>query len=285
MRYELIRLVVVPKQQVDLFIPGPPKDAPETRTAFLERAFEQPREFRHHGTRFKYRRLYRDASMLAAEIARENPETVRRERSAATPLGDEEWEVEKVEDWDLANVIIDLAPEAQVAYVHSNREVGRPIALMRTLCDLINSDASSYWDIVPNTMPSSDEFFSIAHQYIGSITEIEFVYTVPNIVFTISDAMNGQLKKIGRSTNAQEVVASVRNKEGAINPDGEEIKDGAEAVENGVAKSKIRIRGGKTVYDSRKHKKTLDMPDNIVISDLKDDSFVGFLRRFAGKWR
>jgi hypothetical protein len=220
---------------------------PEDRTQFLDRAFEKEFKFTHRGQKLLYRPTGRHELLVGAVIGRENPETIREEETDFVPYS--------VEDWDFSNVVLDLEQSAQIAYVQSNRVVGRPFSIFKSICSHLNRRSLEHWDIVPHTMPSSEEFMSVAHQHKGRIVEIEFVFAVPNIIYTISDELNKALTTWRDEANAQEVVTAIRNAEGQINPDNDEIREGARAVSEGVATSRIRIGGGRQVYNSENMRK------------------------------
>ncbi len=277
MRYEQLRLVVVPKLQRSIFAVDEPDQTPETRTAFLGRCFALPIEFPHRGTTFLYKPAHTAGGLIAASIGRENPEVTRRRADGFAPR--------EVEDWDFANVLFDLSATEQKVLFQIVRKVGRPFPIMKSLCDYINAtEMHSNWDILPHTMPSTEEFYSVAHANLGNISEIEFTFAVPNIVFTISDAIRKNLGRLRDHVNAQEVVTAMRNREGNINPDDEEIADGVEAVANGVASTKIKSEGGKIIYNSENKRKIVDIPDDTTIQDLREEGLRGFLERMGRLW-
>lgn len=243
MRYWMMRLFLVSRAEGTIFATLEPK---ETRQQYIQRAFGSEMRFQYRGEPLVYKPFKSPIdSFICAVIGREHPVTV-----SGPP--EEQFAPKTVPDWEHANIFIDSSGgnEGQKIAMQQVGVVGQPLAVMRALVDYINfSQSNAEWSIAANPITRKEEFWSAVDRYKDHIKELDLEFVTPNI-WGGESATEKALKELKKQNNAQEVEVRIKNKDGKLNPDSENIRQSVDYITRGGGSLRVKSDTDGVVYSS-----------------------------------
>jgi hypothetical protein len=252
MRYSMLQLFLARRLgSDDLFATFDPATS---RDEHLKRVFSVETSFLHYKRAYVYKPFSSPNDQhIVGVIAKEHTVTV-----SGPP--EEAFVHKQVEDWETANVVIDLAQQM----VAVQPTVGQPIHIFRSLTDHINNSyPDADWAIAINPITRTEQFWSAAERYQGHITELDLSFEVPNI-WGGQSATEKALSELKTQNNAQEVEVKIKNRDGQLNPNSERIRNSISYITQGGGTVRLRDDDQNTVYSS-------DSEENIVTVAVEPD--------------
>jgi hypothetical protein len=284
MPYALFRVSMVPRRQASLFgqahgeEPSPDEEA-RHKAELVRRAFTTYAEFEYRRGRLYLVPVFKDGRFVGSHLSK--PAAV---RVRASPMPGAE--VQVVPDHPRANLFLSLAPDdsSQIVALQDVSTVGRPTALMDALVEHINLSplADENYDLVSIVIPQKGTYLAAAKENEGRITEVDFSFVVPNIIFLSSD-LREELERARDEDGAQVVGYSVKNNEGNVNAESPRLVGLAEDVEQGLGSVIIKI-AKKIVYRSDRKVKTVDIENKSAVDEMDEDSFQAAARQLFSRW-
>lgn len=157
-------------------------------------------------------------------------------------------------------------------------DVGNPLAVISSLIahlNRVNEEVGWILELSPMTEPGN--FWTVVKENRGEITSAIFSFVTPNVL-GLRSQLNAGLKDARQNNNAHRVAITLSNENGNLDLEKPNIEDAVEYVSEGGGTAKLK-RGRKTVYDSEKDEKTIDIEDDEPIMKEKKSKWSDFIDR------
>ncbi len=210
MQLELMRFVMQPRPQSDIEERRHPSGRALTREEWLREMFSGSISFQHRGIEFHFVPIKSDRPEII--VGRVGRQVVARENdSPATGFLETQHEA-----WRAALVLIDPRhhDDGQTAAVEVLREVGRPLAILDSVAQSINSrPVPETYFLEVNAIADPQTFWDFEKENRGQIVDVVFELQVPNM-FGIRDDLDGELKDLRDHEKARRVKIGIQNEDG-----------------------------------------------------------------------
>lgn len=186
--------------------------------------------------------------------------------------------------WRAANILIDARGErnGQKVAIQDVQGLGSSsFHLVESLVEEINTThQDAWWEISVQAITQVEEFWAVVDRYKGNITELELQFVAPNILGSRDDTTK-TLRKLRDENNMQTTTVSLKNRDGKLNPNSENIHEGIALIGEGGGRAKLRT-GKKTVYSSQQRalKESVDDEEDFSVSKKNKTSWSKLLKKF-----
>ena len=268
MHYSMLRFFLT-EREIPTLLHAMGVEKGHTRREYLKEIFSKDIRFLGRTVPYSYVYIGETNSVILGRIGRIKAEVIN--DGPETGFADT-----TADFWHAANFLIDIDGSSdgqKIAFENSN-DVGAPISIMQYLVDYINNkNIDAKWHIDVNTITETKEFWSVVEAYKGRLTELDLTYVAPNI-FGGTDETTKALKKLNEKNNVQTTTVKLKNNEGALNPDSEDIHEGIDYIAKG--RGKVKMKAGKdTIYDSE---------EKAVHKEVSKENQFSILEEAKTKW-
>lgn len=264
MRFELARMFLSPRKQVDVFERRNPDGSPMTREKWIRAVFGERIDFVH---RKAQRRFDPDVEQPRREhriVARIGRETLSQESDPENHLRDM-----VRPQWKACLVIIDPSThgDGQKVAIESGSQVGSGFGNLESLVTQINSRTPPEpFAIELNPITDQSNFWDYIERNKGNVTSITIEVAMPNM-FGGSSSFEEDAKRLRDIEKARKLKETIENQDG-LEPDTPRMREAVSYATRGGGKLKAKAKNAPP-YDSAKDKKFLDVD---VDSKKKDVS-------------
>lgn len=248
MRYTMLQLFLTPRA-LGIF---EGLDPPITRQEYIRQVFGTETRFVHRKRAFHFKPFSSpDADHVVGVIAKESAVTI----VGPPAVG---FAPKEVEDWDTANIFIETSSDSQK--IGMQPTLGQPLAILRSLVDHLNdANLMAQWLLVVNPITESGKFWSAVSKAKGHISEVDLTFATPNVWGGQSETEKA-LRRFKTENNAQEVEVKIRNADGNLNPDSQQVRDSIEYIEAGGGTAKLRDEASTVIYSSENEENAVTVP-------------------------
>lgn len=254
MQFELLRLSVLPRVQMDSFERRKPDGSQYNREEWLRAVFSESIMFLHRGANFHYVPIIEltDTVLIGGRIGRQVT-AVENE-----PPGDGLAKIRR-EAWRAASVLIDPTHhlDGQKVAVESLSAVGKPISVFESLALHINGRAEPYL-IEANAITPSASFWAFAEENKGEVTLVEFEFVAPNM-FGGEEDYDAEMRDMKEKEKAQKARLAIESRDG-LDLNTKRIQAAVEYTTRGTGSIKARTKRKRT-YNSKAKAQKIAVPD------------------------
>lgn len=230
--FDQFHFSLIERDQPDLL------EAKMSRESWLRAKFGSRFAFRHHGKEFHWVPQTYSSEFLIGVVERE------RRQPQRTPPEEGAKEFEGT-FWTGAMVVIDPMNRVdgqRVAFEHLV-SVGEPTAILASLVQHLNDNPAHQYALHFKSLFHGDSFWRFAEKHGGQLESVTFRFTVPNMIFSAGGGVKKGLERIGKDTNAQEVVVKLESPDG-VKADSLSVKEAVQYGEEGNAKVTAKSLSG-----------------------------------------
>jgi len=256
-----------------LFVGADDRFRRPSRRDYLIEAFSKTRNIHSWGNDYSYLGFGVEDGFFAGAIGRRREET-------HYDGPENSFNASTINFWERSNIYLNLAPDQQVLAIEENPAVGSAWSLARALVTHINrtsQDAGFKADLFKITREG--EFWRTVNEFDGPITEIQFKYVVPNVLFSGGDDTRKALKDIKQRLNGRELDLTVKNPDG-LNLDDEQLRDSVEYTSKGGGEAKAKS-GKKVVYQEGQHPVVEKLDDSVKDVSVGEGKLKNFLSKIV----
>jgi len=277
MQYDLIRLVLVSREQTSLFERRDHTGEPLSRERWLRHIFAAEITFWHRATEFHYV-PHPDLSgaFIVGQIGRQSriienepPESGFRETVR--------------EPWHAANVIIDPTHhlDGQKIAFETKAHVGQALSIIKSLSNTINERPDEPYVIEANAIVNPETFWEFERENRGDITSITFDLIAPNM-FGIRDDMAREMAGFRDNEKARKVSISLQNEDG-LKLDDDRVRQSVQYAVDGGGEIKAKTKKRKRFSSSTNGKRIpVDVPKEVEFQSLSATIALSVSRLFGG---
>jgi hypothetical protein len=245
MQFELMRLSMVERPQLDAFVRVSEDGSSFTRERWLRDVFSRPIQFEHRKDIFHYVPEEDNPSGEGAIFGR-----IGRKIKISENEPPEKKFVETERDaWRAALIIIDPShhKDGQKVAVERAVNIGHPIPIFESLAVKISTQDEPFV-LEVNAIVPQERFWEFVASNKGQITSVQFEFIVPNM-FGEADDYDREMREMREQEKAQKAKLSIESKDGLdLNTD--KVKRAADYTTKGAGSIKARTKTGKT-YSSK----------------------------------
>lgn len=283
MPYALFRISLVPRRQGSLFGEAPERAEPENEASlkadWVRLLFSEPSEVRHYGNTLYLVPRFNLTDFVGGYISKRTNVRIR-----PSPMPDSD--TEAVADYPRANYFLSMSRDesSQVIALERKRLVGQPVAVIRALEEHFNDRVlmDTNYEAVILPIAAKGDYETAAREYEGRITEVSFLFVVPNIDFMWTE-LRDYLAEARDKEGAQEVEHAVRNRDGNVNAKADRLTTFARLAERGFGRALIKSFK-KIVYRSDDRVQTVDIPEKTAINDMDESGFRATAQGLFDRW-
>jgi len=262
MRFELARMFLLPRSQVDAFERRNPDGSLMSRNQWLRAVFSEEIRFLHR----QAERLYLpDAQQTSDEriIARIGSQNLVQEANPDDNLRDF-----KRPSWRACLVIIDPRSheDGQKVAIQERSGFGSGFGNFQSLAGHINGRTPQEpYAIELHSITDPKSFWDYVRENKGKVTSITLDVAVPNM-FGGSSSYEEDMKRLKEHEKARRVKEQISNPDG-LNVETERMRDAVGYASRGGGRIRAHAKGA-PVYDSTKDKRRLDIDVDPTSSDI-----------------
>ena len=279
MRYSLLRLLLVEKKIPTLLEKMGEVHPEHSREEYLKEVFSKTFQFEIRNSVYAYAFIGQKGSVLLGRVGKLKSETI--------DLGPDTGFAETNEDrWHAANFLLDTSNGGdgqKIAFEEIAQVGSNPLSIIRSMVEHINStNPEAKWEINANTITKTQEFWDTVNKYKNKITEMELSFVAPNL-FGGRDKTTERLRAWHQENNMQTVDIKLRNVDGKLNPESEDVRDSVELISEGGGNSRLKV-GRETVYNSKKKakKELVRDEENFPLSEETKSRWSELIEKFFG---
>jgi hypothetical protein len=261
MRYDLIRLILLDREQIDLLgrdLTKADSAGMPRREWWLREIFGEQIAFQHYGSDFHYVPEPRFPGLIVGRIRR--PFHLTENLPPDAGLG----EIER-DGWIAAPVIIDATshPNGQKIAMQADSRVGKPAGVLESLATHINARVPPEPFIrETNPIVDSETFWTFERENRNEITSIVFEFVAPNMFGTRHD-LDKELKELRDHEKIQKAKLELESKDG-LNLETDRVRTSVSYTFEGGGSLRARTKKGKLFNSKNKIKR-------VVVPDLNGD--------------
>lgn len=176
--------------------------------------------------------------------------------------------------WKAAFITANANEGQQFVAVERRNDVGSSHSVIEHLIDARLSEYKSVaWHTDVEYVTQTRGFWVAASRYRGQITELRFEFNPPNGLKGF-DKFKDFDRLAKAQTNSEKSEYALKNKQGAVSPDGEFVESAVEYASEGAGKAVLK-KGNKKLYDSRESKKTATIPESVMPREGEETKVAG----------
>lgn len=277
MQYQYLRVFAVSDERFPLFEAAEmgPKRLP--RSEYLQKVFSTRIDFIHRRGQLVYIPVGLEERKTGPVVLGRIGRSLRELVNEPPEQGFAEAEMTT---WRASNFLIDTGDDAdgQKIAMQTRNDVGAPLAVVSSLVAHLNSvNDGAGWILEISPMTEPGNFWTVVRENKGELTAAIFEFVTPNVL-GLRSQLNEGLKAARQNNNAHVVGISMKNQNGNLDLEKKNIEDAVDYVSEGGGTAKLK-RGRKTVYDSEKDAKTIDLEDDEPILVEKRSKWSEFVDR------
>ncbi|MDX5595670.1 hypothetical protein [Pseudovibrio sp. SPO723] len=255
------------------------KEPDISRQDYLKEAFSKRQDFFHMGTKYSYVPIYKDpedSNLLSGLVGKPVVETVN-----AGP--ESQFALTKSEHYKASFLCIDTASDKQIVAFEKRSDVGSPKSILSSMLEHVVRDRKkTSWHTDIAFISDRNDFWAAVQEYKGQITELKFEFYPPNGLRGM-DTLRELNKEIVKETNGQSTEYTVKNKDGALIPEGDFVEEAIDYIAEGPGSASLKA-GRKKVYNSSDSKKSKQVPESLMPRQCETTKILGlFLLLFGGR--
>lgn len=176
---------------------------------------------------------------------------------------EQEFVLAPAKEWNASFLVVDVRPDEQVVAIERRTDVGTSHGVLEHFfASKLTEYQKTAWHVDIEYISRSSDFFAVAQRYYGQLTELSFTFHPPNGLRGFERFK--ELDRIGKDqTNADESEYALKNKKGNLNPKGEFVESALDYASEGAGVTKLKA-GKKVVFNSRDHKETLEVSEEMM---------------------
>jgi hypothetical protein len=242
---------MLPRKQADLFSPTAP-----SRESWLRDVLSKSITFRHRGVDYHFVPSEKSdrPELIVGNIGRQRLST--ENDPPEQGLGKIQREI-----WKGAAVVIDPRhhAEGQKAAVEEDPQVGKPVPLMESLCEAINSRSPPEPYLIESS-PISDpsNFWEFVDSHPGEVVSVTFEFIAPNM-FGIRDRLDEGIKDMAEHEKIERLRLQLKSRDGLVLSKDRIDTAVRHATDGGGSISARLKKGGK--FNSRKRVRFVNVGD------------------------
>jgi hypothetical protein len=247
-QYDLIRLVLVSRDQTSLFERRSATGAALSREEWLRQVFGKEIVFSHRKIEFHYvPQSAEDDRLVVGQVGR-------KVQAVENEPPEQHFAETRREHWRAALVIVDPShhEDGQKLACEARSEIGAPLGIIKSLCDHINASADEPYVIEASSILDHQTFLDFERINRGDITSISFALNAPD-VFGIRDDMTRELAELRDNEKARKVTISLQNQDG-LKLDDDRVRQTVQYASDGGGEIVARTRTKKRFVSSRRGK-------------------------------
>lgn len=272
-KFEFLRVNLTRPETPPLLASMQAGRTPESREAFLKRAFGETRDFFYH------RRACRlipidDApdGYLAGYFARKG--TI---ATADEHLNPVEWPA-----WEKAVFVLDLAATEQVVAMQYHPKVGHPKLIVERLLEAAKGTQHLLdYDIHVEYVVNKRDYWAAAKEYEGRIEKIAFTFLPPN-AFKSKDKVVSLLQQLTPETGADKAKLIYESEGGHLNPSADLLAASAEVAMEGAGELAITA-DGRQVFTSSSGRLTKSIDNDAIPTPENANRLAALIKRLFRK--
>ncbi|KZL05528.1 hypothetical protein [Pseudovibrio sp. Ad26] len=254
------------------------REEPEiSRQDYLKETFSKRRDFFHRGTKYTYVPIHvdsRDNNFLSGLIGKPVVETVN-----SGP--DSQFALTKSEHYKASFLCVDTAADQQVVAFEKRQDVGSAKPILSSMLEQVIRDRKSFsWHTDIAFISDSNDFWAAVEEYKGQITELKLEFYPPNGLRGM-DGLRALNKVIVQETNGQSTEYAVKNKDGALIPEGDFVTEAIDYISEGPGSATLKA-GKKKVYNSSDARKIKQVPESLMPRQSEPAKILGLLSLLLG---
>ncbi|WP_417496471.1 hypothetical protein [Maricaulis sp.] len=165
--------------------------------------------------------------------------------------------------WKAAFITVNANQGQQFVAVERRGDVGSAHSVIEHLVEARLRDRKGVaWHTDVEYVTQKRGFWAAAEKYRGEITELGFEFNPPNGLKGF-DRFKDFDRLAKEQTNAEKSEYALKNKQGAVTPEGEFVESAVEYASEGAGKVVLK-KGNKKLYDSRDSKKIATIPESAM---------------------
>jgi hypothetical protein len=249
MQYDLLRLVLAQREQLDMLGRRGPEGRPLSREQWLRAVLAEPIEFAYYGNTFHFVPEPEEVPSSLFILGR-----IGREYHAIEHEPPEAGLVEVLHDaWTAATIIVDPTSHEdgqKVAFEVVSR-VGKPLRVLEALLGAINGRVPKEPYVAQvNPIVDPATFWEFEEENRGEITFIEFDLLAPNMFGTRND-LDKELKELRDHEKARKAKLELENEDG-LNLNTDRTRQTVGYTLEGGGAIKARTKRKRKRFDSRR---------------------------------
>lgn len=267
-RFELFRLSLLLREQIDAFDPWPTR----TREQYLRAVFRDRWQFEFYGSDFYYvpdEQQPRDDVILGR---------IGRKVTTSENLPPDEGFADTLhQGWKALAVVVDPRehPDGQKAAVAVDDQVGNSARLIAAVVNTINIQLTeTSWHVEVEPLPDTESFWEYARRHEGEITSLTFEFVPPNM-FGGTDDLSEELREFRKEENAETVTLTLKGQEG-LDAITKRTKEAVDYISKAGGKIRAKAKKGKSFSSTKKTAST-----TIVEPDRPGETKAQALARLA----
>lgn len=249
MKIYLFRLSLTEREQPSLF--GDKK--PQSRQSFLREHLSRSFEFNYWGEQMvRYEFTQEDDEVLSGAVCKWVSED--QEADPSDPFAKSEGG-----RWLKASFFFNIEKHQQVFGIEHNTRVGAPSAILAGIARYINELTDEYpYCIEVAEINEKGSFLKAVKDYPHPVTTLSFQFVVPNPP-NVEEETREALKKLGKSTGAEEAIETLKSSKG-IKVNSGYVNDAVEYIEGGGGRV-VAKNGRDIIFDSKNRVRTETPPE------------------------
>jgi hypothetical protein len=258
MQFDLIRLVLVSREQTSLFERKDVNGAVYSREEWLRTVFSQEIVFvhRHHEMIFKPQPATAESGgYLIAKLGRQisSVENEPPEKDFAEITRDA---------WRASIIIIDPThhSDGQKLAFEANNDVGGALPIIKSLADHLNDDPRTSYIIEANPIVDPQTFWEFEEKNRGDITSISFELIAPNMV-GIRDQLTRDMTGFRDNEKARKVKIGLQNTDG-LSLNDTRVREMVDYTMEGGGSVKAAAKGRRKTYNSNNRGKRIQVEND-----------------------
>lgn len=250
MKIYLFRFSLTQRAQPSLF----DGKEPQTRQRFLREQLSRSFEFGYWGEKIlRYEFTQEDDEVISGAVCKWISEN--QEADPSDPFAKSEGG-----RWLKASFFFNIEDHQQVFGIEHIARVGAPSAILAGIARYINelTDEDPY-HIEVSEVNDKGSFKKAVKEYPLPVTTLSFRFVVPNPP-NVEDETREALKKLGKSTGAEEATETLKSSKG-IKINSDYVNDAVEYIEGGGG-SVVAKNGNEIIFDSKNRVRTENPPED-----------------------
>ncbi|MEZ0170775.1 hypothetical protein [Microvirga sp. TS319] len=263
MRFDLIRLMLLVRQQGHFWEARNPDGSLPTREEWLRMVFSRRIDFDHRGARYSF--VPAQPSLAAAVSGMVTGKVGRQRVVKENEPPDQGLEETEREQWKAVEIVVDprAHDDGQKAALAFDKDVGQPLALMRALADALNSRLPpAPYVIEANGIVDPNTFWHFVQENEGEITSVTFELVAPNM-FGIRNDLDREMRELRENEKARKAKFTLQNEDG-LHLTTDRVRETANYTAEGGGNIAARTKKGKRFNSKNKTK-------SAIISDAEMD--------------
>lgn len=254
MLFDLIRLSLLERSQLDAFEPRASSGTILNREEWLRHILSERIEFVHRKKRFVFVPLVQDG-LIGGGIGRSRVSLENEPPEAG-------YEPVEREFWKAATFLLDPRTHADGQKIAMERvpDVGEPLAVVKSLAAHLNEVRPSPYTVEVGLISEERDFWEFVQAHEGQITAASFEFIAPNM-FGMSTDYDAEMKDLQQEEGVEQASLTLRSSEG-LRLRTPRVEQAMRYISRGTGRVRARTRKGGSYNSDRSAQQVyVDEPD------------------------